>query len=285
MSLLQSLCGSLTFRRARLRSLADLRMRLLSAAFLSAGFLSYVFVRDRVYAGLAESREPGAALLVRLLDLNWIQFLGFVFLVYLPFVIALSNAFAGDGLGFTLSRDEYRRHMSALLPIWGVLFLVVAPFQYLIPQFVVLGIVAISIALLLLLVLLAVYTVWILSEVGCLSLPLSCGVFALSWLTSPVFYALTSFPYAGLLALLPLLVYFRARFSRESAARRTDSAPSELEAVYRQALALRDGGDIGGMRLQLHALVERARSAPALSRRSGRDWILAARALLFDSQL
>jgi hypothetical protein len=284
MSLLQRFCGSLTFRRAPLRSLADSRLRAIPAVCLSAGFLAYLLVRDRVYAGLTGSVQPGAASRGVLLGLTWIVFLGFVFLVYLPFVIALSNAFAGDGLGFTLSKEEYRRHVSALLPVWGLLLLVVAPVQYLMPQFVVLGMVAISIAMLLLLPLFAVYTVWILSEVNAISLPLACGVFALSWLTLPVLYALASGGYIGLLALVPLLIYLVARLSSESAGRGADPVPSEFEGLYREALALRDAGDIDGMRLQLHALLDRARTAPAALRRRERERILSSRALLFDSR-
>lgn len=124
------------------------------------------------------------------LDSHLLQMLLFLSLVYVPAVIALSNAFAGDGLGFSISRAEYTSHLSALLPLWGVLFLIGAP---LVPYFLVLGFVEISAGELWLMLAVAVYTVWAIKEMDYIPIAAALGVFSLSLLTLPILFVLTNF--------------------------------------------------------------------------------------------
>jgi hypothetical protein len=60
-----------------------------------------------------------------------------------------------------------------------------------VPEFLVVGVVGISIGLAVLLVLLATYTVWAVQRLNSLSLVQALGVFCLSWFTLPVYYLLT----------------------------------------------------------------------------------------------
>jgi tetratricopeptide (TPR) repeat protein len=135
-------------------------------------------------------------------------------MVYVPVVVALSNAVAGDGLGFTISRAEYIGHLSALGPLWGVLFLIAAPIQLLVPHFLVLGdLVSISVGLLWLIVSMVIYTVWAIKRMNYIPTLAALAVFVLSWFTLPVFYVLTTFLLAlPFFIILPLLYIFIMRF-------------------------------------------------------------------------
>jgi hypothetical protein len=308
MSVLHRIIRVLAFDRCSLRALAERRVGWFGLIWLSAGFLAYVLVRNYVYADLSSNvpLAPGLGLLGDLLNLNLIQLLLFLSVVYLPALIALANAFAGDGLGFTISKDEYLRHMSGLFPMWGVLFLVAAPVQYFVPQFLVLEDVGIAVGLLTLLLLTLVYTVWAIGELDCIALPLAGGVFALACATLPVFYLAMSS--VTVLVLLLLLAGFLVRWARAGQAKGTaaqrrlgeqpgtkddsvdslrsplETNPPDPEARLLLAVELRQRGEIDGMRAQLHAILEQARSHPRFFRQDGREWVLRARALLFDSR-
>jgi tetratricopeptide (TPR) repeat protein len=172
---------------------------------LAAGYLAYIFVRNSVYAVLQDIDMALFGFWGSLLRLNLIQITLFLPLVYIPAVIVLGNSIAGDGLGLSISRDEYQTHASALLPLWGMIFLIAAPLQWLVPQFLVLagGTVGISFGLIITVALMAVYSVWAIKELNFLSTAAAVAVFALSWFTLPVFYLLSSFLFA-----LPLFVVF-----------------------------------------------------------------------------
>ncbi len=200
----------LAFRARALRAVAGRKRAVAGLLWLSAGFLLFAVLRNSVYAGLQEP-IPGVVnpgILDSLFQLNLIQAVGFFAVVYVPAIIALGNAFAADGRGLTVSGEEYRRHGAVLFPLWGLLFLVAAPVQWFAPQFLVLGVFfGISIGLLVLILLLAVYSIWAIKELNFLTLPAAAGVFALSSLTLPLFYLMTAVFYALPLFLMIPLVY------------------------------------------------------------------------------
>jgi len=216
MILLLDLLGTLGFRSRSLRALAARRAVGFAVVCLAAGFLTFVLVRNSVYAGLVTSPyvEAPPSLLETILNINLLQTLVFLVMIYVPTVIALGNAIAGDGLGLTVSRAEYTTHLSALGMLWGVLFLIAAPIQWLVPQFLVLGdFVSISVGLLWLIASVAVYTIWAIARMHYISLLASLAVFILSGFTLPIFYVLTTFLLAlPIFIILPLLYIFAQRF-------------------------------------------------------------------------
>jgi len=215
MTFLRDLLGTLAFRSRSLRALAARRSVVPAFLCLVIGFLAFVLVRGRVYAVLDNSpfvREP-ISFLESFLASNLLQTILFLSLVYVPALIALSNTVAGDGLGFSLSRAEYTSHLSALLPMWGLLFLVAAPVQWLAPQFLVVGDFGVSVGMAWLLGSMVAYTVWAIKEMDYIPPAAALGVFALSWFTFPVFFVLTRFLLAlPFFILLPFLYVFIMRF-------------------------------------------------------------------------
>jgi tetratricopeptide (TPR) repeat protein len=208
MRYLRDSLGLLGFRRRALRALAARGALLPGLAWLTAGFLTFVLVRNSVYSDL-QAPIPGIVnpgLLDSLFQLNIIQAILFFVLVYVPAIIGLSNAFAGDGLGLTVSRKEYYSHVSALFPLWGLLFVLAAPIQVLAPEFLVVGIFfGISIGLFALILLIVVYTIWAIRELDYIPYPAAVGVFVVSWFTLPAFYMLVRFLFAlPLMLLIPL---------------------------------------------------------------------------------
>jgi tetratricopeptide (TPR) repeat protein len=216
MTFFLDLLETLAFRSRALRALAARRAVGCAVVCLAAGFLTFVVVRNSVYAELVTSPyvEAPPSLLETILNINLLQTLVFLVLIYVPAVIALSNAIAGDGLGFTVSRAEYTGHLSALGPLWGVLFLIAAPIQLLVPHFLVLGdFVSISVGLLWLIVSMVIYTVWAIKRMNYIPSLAGLAVFVLSWFTLPVYYLLTTFLLAlPLFIILPLLYVFIQRF-------------------------------------------------------------------------
>ncbi len=218
MSFLLDLLAALAFRDRALRSLAGRRSILAGWFILGAGFLAFSLVRSLVYSGTAEGPAPRSGLLGSLFQLNLIQALLFLALVYVPAVICLSNAFAGDGLGFSFSRDEYQTHVSVFFPLWGVLFLEATFVQWMVPGFLNLGIVEISFGLLALILIMVVYTVWAIKQTNYISGVAAFGVFVLSWFTLPLFFILTMFLFALPLFIMIPVVYlalqrFRGHFA------------------------------------------------------------------------
>jgi len=100
--------------------------------------------------------------------------------------------------------------------------MITSPLQWLIPQFVVVGILAVSVGLFALLALTLAYTVWAIKELGYLSIAAALSIFSLSWITFPIFYLLTMFLFAlPLFIMIPIvyLLFQRMRtfsFSRHS---------------------------------------------------------------------
>lgn len=214
MTFLLDILGTLAFRSRSLRALAARRALFPPVIWLAIGFLAYVFVRNSVYSSLESVPYVQAppSFLESLLSTNLIQILLFFSLVYVPALIALSNLFAGDGLGFTISRAEYTSHVSALFPLWGTLFLIAAPIQWIVPQFLVLGVLSISIGLLWLILSIVAYTVWAVREINYIPAAAALGVIVLSWFTLPVFYLLATFLLAlPFFILLPFVYVFAMR--------------------------------------------------------------------------
>jgi hypothetical protein len=207
MIFIADILGILAFREHALLARAKRQDLGQGLFFFSAGFLAFVLVRNSVYAELPEimvSRHAG--LVQSFFHLNLIQAALFLLLVYIPALVILSNSISGHELGFFVSRQEYREHASVLLPLWGLLLLITAPIQWLMPQFLVIGIFGITVGIFVLLTLTIAYTVWVIKRLNYLTFAQTLGVFALSGITLPVFYLLTSFFAAlPLFVLIPLL--------------------------------------------------------------------------------
>ena len=222
MNYLRDLLGALAFRSRSLYDLAARRSVAPGIACFSAGYLGFVLVRNSSYAAADGSAYVGGVwnVAVILLDIHLIQMLLFLSLVYVPVLVALCNAFSGDGLGFSLSRLEYSAHISALFPLWGVLFLIGAP---ILPVFLALGLEGISAGELWLMVSSLVYTVWAVKEVDYLPVSAALGVVGISILTLPVLFVLTNFLLSlPFFILLPLLYIFIVRFRELVSAKRVE---------------------------------------------------------------
>jgi tetratricopeptide (TPR) repeat protein len=94
------------------------------------------------------------------------------------------------------------------------LFLITAPLQWLVPHFLVVGVLEISVGMLVRSGLLLIYTVWSIQQLNYLSLGQALAVFALSWFTLPVYYLLTSFLFALPLFFMIPLIYLGFQWVR-----------------------------------------------------------------------
>ncbi len=214
MTYISDLIGMLGFRPGALRSLVERRAVVAGGVCFSVGFLLYALVRSSVYASLPELVSAQSVWIGYSVFFQLFQVLIFLLVLYIPFVIVISNAIAGDGLGLSVSKQEYRGHTAALLPLWGLISLVVAPLQWLAPHFLIIGVLEISIGMLLRSLLIIVYTLWAIRRMNYLSGIQALIVFVLSWFTYPVYYALTSFLLALPLLILIPLVYFGSQWIR-----------------------------------------------------------------------
>jgi tetratricopeptide (TPR) repeat protein len=196
MIFLTGLLGMLAFRARALRVQAERQALVTGVICFSVGFFAYARMRSSVYSTLPEVMSRPSGLIDSFLELHLVQAALFLLLIYVPAIIILSNAISGYGLGFSVSRQEYRSHVSALLPLWGLLFLIDAPLQYFAPQFLVIGFFGITIGMLALLILIVIYTIWAIKQLNYLSLAQALGVFTLSWFALPVYYLLISFLFA-----------------------------------------------------------------------------------------
>jgi tetratricopeptide (TPR) repeat protein len=214
MTLISNLLGMLAFRASGLRAQAERRASVAGVLCFCVGFLSYALVRNSVYAVLPELLSQRSGLISSFLDARLIQALLFLLLVYIPAIIVISNAISGDGLGLSVSRQEYQAHVSALLPLWGMLYLICAPLQWLIPHFLIIGLVEISVGMLVRSILLLGYTFWAIKRLNYLTPVQALGVFFLTWFTSPLYYVLTSFIFALPLFIMIPLVYLGYQWIR-----------------------------------------------------------------------
>jgi tetratricopeptide (TPR) repeat protein len=212
--MISDILGMLAFRTSALRAQAERRALVAGAICFCGGFLCYGLVRNSVYAGLPELISRKSDLISSFFDFQLLQTVLFLMLVYIPGVIILSNAISGDGLGLSVSRKEYQAHSSVLLPLWGLLYLICAPLQWLIPNFLILGIVEISHGILIRSILFVVYTLWAIKQLNYLSPVQALGVFALSWFTLPVYYVITTFLFTLPLFIVILLIYLGYQYLR-----------------------------------------------------------------------
>ena len=206
MTFISDLLGMLAFRSSAIRALAERRATVVGGICFSVGYLLYALVRSLVYASLPELISQQSVRIGYFAGFQLFQILLFLLVIYVPFVIVASNAIAGDGLGLSISKQEYQAHVSALLPLWGALSLIAAPLQWLVPHFLIIGIVEISIGMLIRSILVIAYTLWAIQRLNYLSTVQVLGMFALSWFTFPVYYLLTSFLFAlPFFVLIPLI--------------------------------------------------------------------------------
>lgn len=214
MTFLTSLFQTLAFRGSALRTLAERRAVGAGVAFFAIGFLFYALVRGAVYASLPELTSRQGSWIGYATGFQLVQALLFLLLIYIPAVAAMSNAISGDGIGFSVSRQEYRAQVSGLLPLWGALSLIAAPVQWLAPHFLISGAVEISIGMLVRLALVAAYTLWGIKQLNYLTWIQSLGVFALSFVTFPVYFVLIRFLSALPFFFLIVLAYFGYQWAR-----------------------------------------------------------------------
>jgi hypothetical protein len=176
------------------------------AAF-AAGFMVFASVRHAVYADLRDA-VPAASPLEHVMRLNLIQAALYVTLVCVPALTAGVALARRDPGGYVLSFLSYRTHLAVLLPLWGLLFAAAAPIQALVPHWIVLGEVGISVGLLSLLILACVYTVWAIGRINGISTPAAAGVVLIAALTLPAFYLLAGTTLVPLLLLLGIGICF-----------------------------------------------------------------------------
>jgi tetratricopeptide (TPR) repeat protein len=222
MRLFTEIPGMLAFRRHALHVQAKHRSVWGGVAWYSIGFLAYAIVRNLAYADLPEIAYRQVRLIGTFLDLNLAQSLIFLLLVYVPALIILGNFFSGDGFGLSISREEYKTHISVLLPLWGALFLIAAPLQWVESRFLVIWIFEISFGMLVRSILLVVYTIWAIKQLSYLSVAQSLGVFALSWFTLPILQVLSSFLYALPFFIMIPVFYLAFHWFREHLTRQAN---------------------------------------------------------------
>jgi len=204
---LKDFVGVLGFKAASVRSLAERRAYWKGLACFVAGLLAYVGVRNLVYEVLLPQRSfLSKAFFVFSLTQVGLLLLFFLLFAYIPSIILWANTISDDGIGFSFSKEEYLSHLSVLLPLWGAIFLVTAPLQWLIPHFLITEVIEISVGALVLTLLLFVYTLWAIKELNYLSFAKACGVFALSFLALPVYFFAMSLLFP--LPFLIILIYF-----------------------------------------------------------------------------
>jgi hypothetical protein len=192
MVVLSDIFNMLAFRGASLEKQAFRRMFAGSVACFAIGYMIYTLVRNRVYAVLVDpaSRPPG--LLRTIADLNLIQTLVFVLVIYVPTLVWIGRVIRGGGPGSSFSWQDYRAHVSALLPLWGALFLISAPVQWMVPHFLRVGVMEISVGYLCRSTLVSIYTAWAVKQLNGLTTAQAAVAFVLSWITLPLLYLLST---------------------------------------------------------------------------------------------
>ena len=192
MTFFADLPGLLAFRTRALRSLAGRGALTAGVVIFSVGFLAYALVRNSVYANLPEVLAQRSGPIGSFFDLELLQVILFLMVIYIPVEIVLSRAIAGSGFNLSISKQEYKAHSSVLLILWGLLNLIAAPLQWLVPHFLIIGMLEISVGMLVRLFLVLSYTFWSIKHLSHLSTVQSLGVIALSCITFPVYYLFTS---------------------------------------------------------------------------------------------
>ena len=140
MTFFANLIGMLAFRTHALRALAERRALITGVVCFSLGFMAFVLVRNSVYGeALAHSSlqsypvNPQSGLMNYSYVFSLFRIILYLMLVNIPALIILSNAISGDGFSLSISKKEYQGFSSVLLWLWGILFLIVTPLQWLVP--------------------------------------------------------------------------------------------------------------------------------------------------------
>ncbi len=221
MNFLADLSAMLCFRTPALLRQAQRRMPARGVACFSAGFLAYALVRNRVYAGLPGIATQPSGPLQHLVHFNLLPSLVFALAIYVPALVLLGGLTAGKRGARSAFQGEYSRHVSALMPLWGLLFLAAAPLQWAAPHFLVLGMLEISLGYLIRTVAAAVYTVWAVMRLNRLTAAQASGAFVLSWITLPALYAIVAHPcLTAACALIPVVFWGCRRLGGIRAGRR-----------------------------------------------------------------
>jgi tetratricopeptide (TPR) repeat protein len=281
MNYLSDIIGVLAFRANAVRSLAERRAFGTGAVIFSFGYLVYTIWRNWIYA----SEFPDYYVpFLESPQFLLIMSLAFLLILYIPALIILGNAFSGDGLGFSISKQEYQSHASVLLPLWGILFLATSPLQSLIPQFIPIGLMEIAFGKLLRSILLFVYTLWVLRRLSYLSWAQALGVFALSWFTLPLLFLLGKVLFALPLFILIILAIWAwqrlrdhfASHANERAFQQTLHSltrnPKDADAHYQLGLIHFKRGDWGSARRYFESALKIEPSDPDYHYYMGRTY-------------
>jgi tetratricopeptide (TPR) repeat protein len=218
MTFFSRFAGILSFRSTALRAQAERQALLVGVVCFCVGMFVYGLVRNSVYAQELPYNTGAIDSVIYCL-----QALLFLLLVYVPSTVILSNLLSRNALGFSVPKQEFRMHASVYLAMWGVLFLIAAPLQWLLKSMeitAVAGRVEFSLGWgwVVRAALILVYTPWAIKQLNYLSFAQAIGVFILSFFTWPVFYVITSFVRALPLFILIPLGYFAYQRLREYAA-------------------------------------------------------------------
>jgi cytochrome c-type biogenesis protein CcmH/NrfG len=235
MRIFSEIPGMLAFRTHALRVQAERKSVAGGIVWFSIGFLTYAIIRNFVYAdllGLADLEGAYVDLDLGQIILNIAIAIIFLQIVYIPALIILGNAISGDGFGFSISRQEYRAHSSGLMPLWGALFLLASPLQWLKPSLISIGFFEFEFSpgVMIFMILVLAYSVWAIKHLAYLTVGQSLGVIALSWFTLPILFLLLRFIFALPFFILVPLLYLAYQRLRENWARRAG------EASFRQNL-------------------------------------------------
>jgi hypothetical protein len=265
MTFISDLLGMLAFRPRAVRSLAEHQATVAGGVLFAAGYLAYTIVPSVAYARLPELASPQTIRIGYAVGFQLFQALLFLLVVYVPAIIVLSNAISGDGLGLSVSKQEYRAHVSALLPLWGAILLIMVPVKWLAPHFLTVEISAINgmyeITIgMLLPILIIVYTLWVIRQLSYMFWVQALGVFALSFLTYPVYHVLTRFIFTLPLFILIPLIYWGSQWMRGYHAGRSGERefrrhldaltvnPQDADAQYQLGLLCLKRRDLGAAR-------------------------------------
>jgi len=210
MTYLRAALGLLGLRSKALQFLEGRGQIIPALLVFTTGFLAFGLVRGRVYAGLGESQSTGPLGLV--LRFGVLPALLYFNLVLIP-VLAVSMKMLSASRDLPLSLDRLRNFGAVMLPLWGMVLLVVAPLQFLFPEFLVAGEIAISVGLLTLFCTMVFYTAWVVATISHIGIPRAAGAVLLGCLTLPVLYILNMSGLA-VLAILLLVALLAAGFRR-----------------------------------------------------------------------
>ena len=269
---LKNLTGALRFRTMALRALADSQNVMVGIACYIAGYLAYALVRGFVYVSSSGFIYGRRGILPVVLGMNLTQelilLLGLLFL-YIPAIVALSNALSNNGIGLSFSAAEYRAHLAALLPVWGAICLVTAPLQLPFPHFLIVGDTTVtSVINLLRALLIGFYTFWVVMRLNYLSPARTCGVFALSVLTVPIFLIISLFVWSLPVLFLILFIYMAISWFRHLSAGRSATGdfqrnlqaltlnPRNADAHYQLGRVSLERGNPGAARGYFEAAVK-----------------------------